>query len=135
MSGQSRFQPISVENVAACFVRSITEPKSIGHICDLCGDEILTLTEIIAQILAVTGRRRWKVRVPLRVARLQAAALESVFPMFLGKAPPLNRDQLLMLQEDNLGDGQLAKALFGIEPVSFAEGIDRYLRPRTSRGF
>jgi NADH dehydrogenase len=127
-TGQSKFQPVRVEDVAACFIGALTEPRSVGKTFDVCGAETFTLTEILDLVLAVTGRKRLKLRVPLRLARGQAALLEFVFPRLLRKAPPLNRDQLVMLQEENIGDANPAMELFGIKSSSFREGIACYLR-------
>jgi len=127
-SGESKFKPVAVENVARSFVRSLSEPRSIGQTHDLCGNEVLTLAQIVDQILAVTERRRRKMRIPLSIARVQAAFLEFVYPKLLGKAPPLNRDQLLMLQEDNVGDARTADELFGLRHETFILGIARYLK-------
>jgi hypothetical protein len=69
-----------------------------------------------------------KIHVPLALARMQAAFLEFIFLRLLGKAPPLNRDQLLMLNEDNVGNPQPANELFCLKPVPFKEGIASYLR-------
>lgn len=125
--GTARFQPISVESVARAFVGALTERKSIGQTCDLCGAEMLTLPDIVDQVLAVMNRRRIKWRAPSALVRFQAAALEFVYPRVLRKAPPLNRDQLIMLQEDNVGNAQPADSMFGLTHESFAEGI-RYVR-------
>jgi uncharacterized protein YbjT (DUF2867 family) len=125
--GKARFHPVAVETVGEAFVGSLTEPKSIGQTYDLCGPEILTLPEMLDQILEVMGRKRLKLRVPLGLARLQAAILEFVFPRVLGQAPPLNRDQLIMLQEDNVGDPRPANDLFKLRPRAFKEGIRAYL--------
>ncbi len=125
--GRAKFQPVAVESVASAFVRSLNEPKSIGQTYDLCGPETFTLPEIVEQILGVMGRRRWKPRVPLGLARCQAAFLEFVFPRLLRRAPPLNRDQLIMLEEGNVGNAEPANRLFGLEPTTFREGIGRYL--------
>ena len=129
--GQSRFQPVAVEDVAACFIRALNEPRSFGQTYDLCGTEIFTLNEIVDLILEVTGRKRLKLHLPWTVARCQAAFLELLFPLLLRRAPPLNRDQLLMLQEDNAGNPSPAMELFGIEPSSFQAGITRYLLSET----
>jgi len=40
----------------------------------------------------------------------------------------MNRDQLLMLQEDNVGEPGWAVEMFGLRQNSFAEGIARYLK-------
>ncbi len=128
-SGRARFQPVSVKAVAKAFVKSLTEPKSISQTYDLCGPESLTSAEMLDQILVVMGRKRWKLRLPLGLAWCQAVFLEFIFPWLLRKAPPFNRDQLIMLEEDNAGDPRGAERLFGLEPVLFREGIARYLRP------
>jgi uncharacterized protein YbjT (DUF2867 family) len=125
---RSRFQPVPVEAVAAAFAGSLGEPQSVGQTYDLCGPEALTLAEIVDQIQAVLRKRRLKLHVPLGLARCQATCLELVFPHLLRKAPPLNRDQLLMLQEDNMGNPQPASELFKLQPVPFREGIAGYLR-------
>jgi len=75
----------------------------------------------------VVQRRRLKLQVPPGLARCQAVFLEFVFRRLLGKAPPLNRDQLIMLEEDNVGNPQPANELFGLVPTSLREGIARYL--------
>lgn len=129
--GQSRFQPIAVEDVAACFIRALNEPRSVGQTYDLCGTEIFTLNEILDLILEATGRKRLKLHLPWWLARCQAAFLELLFPLLLRQAPPLNRDQLLMLQEDNVGNSRPAMELFEIEPSSFEVRIARYLRPES----
>lgn len=126
----AKFQPVAIETVAAAFVKSLTETGAIGQTFDLAGPEIFTMSEIIDQILAVMKRKRLKVHVPAAVARIQAAFLEFLFPKILRKAAPLNRDQLIMLQEDNVGNAQPANELFGLKPVRFREGIGKYLGAR-----
>jgi NADH dehydrogenase len=128
-----RFQPVSVEAVAAAFAGSLGEARPFGQTYDLCGPEDLTLAEIVDQIQAVLGKQRKKLHVPLGLARCQAACLELLFPHLLRKAPPLNRDQLLMLQEEHVGNPQRANELFKLPPVSFREGITRYLRPQSRK--
>jgi NADH dehydrogenase len=126
-TGAVLFQPVAVECVARAFAQALDEPKASGRAFDLCGPERLTLEQIIDGIIRALGRRRLKCSIPLELARLQATALEFVFPKLLGKAPPLNRDQLLMLREDNTGDPKPADELFGLSHPSFQEGIQRYL--------
>lgn len=127
--GRSKMQPIPVGEVATAFVMALTEPRAVRQTFDLCGGEILTLTEILNAILAVTRRRRVKLPLPMALARCQAAALETLFPALLHRPPPLNRDQLLMLREDNVGDGWPANELFRLKTVPFREGIAAYLNP------
>ncbi|HOC55483.1 MAG TPA: complex I NDUFA9 subunit family protein [Verrucomicrobiota bacterium] len=124
---RARFQPILVEVVAAAFVRSLREPKSVNQVYDLCGPERLTLSAIVDQMLAVLQKRRLKFPVPSGLAWCQAACMELVFQRLLRKPSPLNRDQLVMLHEDNVGDPQPANELLGLRHPSFRAGIARYL--------
>lgn len=125
--GNNRLQPISVEAVAACFAQSVDAPRASKQIYNLVGPDPLTFRTILEEILKVTGRRRLMVPLPIAVARLQAAFLEWSYPLFLRKAPPLNRDQIRMLMEDNTADPEPARAAFKFESVPFAQGIARYL--------
>jgi uncharacterized protein YbjT (DUF2867 family) len=127
-NGRTRFQPVSVKSVATAFVKALSEPTTIGATYDLCGEETFTLDEIVNQILDVMQKRRLKLHVPIGVARYPAALLEFVFPHLFRKAPPLSRDQLVMLQEDNVGNPESADQLFGLKPLSFRQEIARYLR-------
>ncbi|MCS7338869.1 MAG: complex I NDUFA9 subunit family protein [Verrucomicrobiae bacterium] len=122
----TKFQPIAVQDVAACFVKALTEPRAVGQTFDLCGPETLTLEEILRLALKVTGRKRLLLKIPLWLARTQAAILEHVYPRLLGKAPPLNRDQLLMLQEDNVGTPAPAIEVFNLTPHRFSQEVVAY---------
>jgi uncharacterized protein YbjT (DUF2867 family) len=128
---RTRFQPVCVETVGAAFTRSLSQPKSVGQTYDLCGPEALKLAEIVDQIMGVLQRRRLKVQVPLGLARCQALLLEFVFQRLLRKASPLSRDQLTMLQENNLGNPQPANEQFGLQPVLLRDGIAKYLGPKS----
>jgi uncharacterized protein YbjT (DUF2867 family) len=127
-SGRARFQPVAVEAVGRAFVGALREPNAIGQTYDLCGPEMFTLAQMLDEILTVMGRKRWKLRIPLVLARCQAASLELIFGRVLGKAPPLNRDQLTMLEEDNVGDGGPANEMFGLRHTHFREGIAGYVK-------
>ena len=117
------FQPVAVEPVAAAFVRSLSEAQAGGKTFDLCGPERFTMPAMIDQILKVMARKRLKLRVPRWVARGQAAFLEFAFSALLRRAPPLNRDQLIMLEEDNIGNPEPANQVFGLKHPRFQEGI------------
>lgn len=129
--GTQQFQPVAVAEVAQCFVGALRHPESAGRTLDLCGPERLTLNELLRAIAVAVGRPGILVHLPWSVAFLQARILEALFPIVFRSAPPLNRDQVLMLQEDNLGDPEPAWRLFGIEPVRFSDGIRTFLTRRS----
>lgn len=127
--GNSRMAPIAVESVAKAFVGALSEPRSVGKTYDLCASESLPFEQILRTILLVLGRRRLLLHIPLPVARAQAAFLEFFYGRLLKVPPPLNRDQLIMLQEDNVGDAAPAKEIFGLREEPFDKGIRRFLLP------
>jgi NADH dehydrogenase len=127
----ARFQPVAVEVVAAAFMRALAEAKTINHTLDLCGPDTFTFPLLLDRILEATGRKRLKIHIPLPLARLQAGFLEGVYRGLLRKAPPLNRDQLIMLQEDNVGDCRQAEEILGLTQQRFCEGIGSYLRRKS----
>ena len=126
-AGTSRMAPIAVESVAKAFVGALSEPRSMGKTYDLCASESLTFEQILRTILMVLRRRRLLLHIPLPVARAQAGFLEFLYGQLLRLPPPLNRDQLIMLQEDNVGDAAPAKDTFSLPEEPFAQGIRRYL--------
>ena len=115
--GTNRFQPVWVEDVARAFVQALVEPKTDGKEYDLVGPDVLTFDEMLDVVAEALGRApRPKLHIPLALMRLQAAALEALLPR-----PPVTRDQLLMLREDNVGDASRARADLGGDWRSFRE--------------
>lgn len=125
--GRGLLQPVAVELVAKAFVRALAEPRAAGQVLDVCGGERLSFRELLGVILEVSGRRRMRLSIPWPVARMQAALLEFLWPRLLRRAPPLNRDQLLMLQEDNVGDPAPLRDLMGLQAEPLRAGIVRFV--------
>jgi uncharacterized protein YbjT (DUF2867 family) len=96
MCGDTRFQPVYVGDVADAIVAALSRPDAAGAVYELGGPRVWRFRELLAYILDVTGRRRRMVDIPMGLARLQARIME----LLPGK--PLTRDQLLMLQSDNV---------------------------------
>lgn len=124
-AGEGLLQPIAVEQVAAAFAGALEGPASVGRVYDLAGPERLTFNQVLDAILAAQGRRRLKLHLPLPLARVPAALLERLFPALLRRPPPLNRDQLLMLAEDNIGEPAAADRDFGLVHEPFAAAMRR----------
>lgn len=121
--GSSRLQPVPVEDVATAFVQSVDDPGTIGKTFTLCGPRPLTLDQVLDRLMETTGRRRPRWHVPLRLLEANAAVLEKLLPV-----PPLTRDQLRMLREDNVGDPSAMRETFDVELPEFEEGLRRMLR-------
>ena len=128
-SGEGRLQPVAVSDVGNCFVQALTLPRTIGLTFELGGPDVVTFNQLLKAILLRRGRRRWIVHVPLPLARITARFLEGIFPLLLRRAPPLNRDQILMLGEDNIGDSSAAWREFNHQPVALSDGLNALLGP------
>lgn len=123
--GRSLMQPIELGRVVQAFVRALRVPSSIGRTYDLCSPERIEFRAIQRIVLEALGRRRLLLPIPFPLARIQGRILESVWPRLFHRAPPLHRDQILMLEEDNVGDGGPADAAFGLVHPTFREGLNR----------
>lgn len=126
----ANFQPVAIDTVASAFVMALTEQKAVGQTFDLVGPDTFTMEQIIDQILGAMHRKRIKLHIPSTIAHIQAAFLEFLFPKILRKAAPLSRDQLTMLGENNTGNPAPANELFGLKPLPFREGVEKYLGNR-----
>ncbi len=118
--GTGKIQPVSVSNVARAFASALTNDATIGKAYDLCGPAAFTWNELYDKLSAMHGLRRPKLHLPLGVARLLAAVMEQVLTQ-----PPFNRDQLLMVSEDNVGDPLPAEWELGVVRESFEAGVSR----------
>jgi len=94
--GDTRFQPVYVGDVADAVMAALARPDAAGAVYELGGPRIWRFRELLAYILEETGRRRRMVDVPMGLARIQARIME------LLPGQPMTRDQLLLLQSDNV---------------------------------
>jgi len=126
--GTSLLQPVSVDCVARAFARALDSKAAVHQTYDLCGPDRLNLPQVLQTLLRITRRRRVILRIPRALAWYPTAVLEWVFPRVLRRPSPLSRDQILMLEEDNVGNPEAAERDFQIPVVSFAEGVGEFLR-------
>lgn len=109
--GDTRLQPVYVEDVALAVEQSLDNPEAPGRVFELGGAEVLTYREAVEAVLAHLGRRRLLLPMPFAAWRL-LAAVTSVLP-----GPPLTRDQVILMQADNMVSGDRPGiADLGIEP-------------------
>lgn len=101
IQGGARFQPVFVGDVADAVMAALHDPSTAGRTYELSGPRPWTFRELLSFILRETRRDRPLVAIPGAVAALQAR-LGELLPN-----PPLTRDQLLLLQRDNLPDPEM----------------------------
>jgi uncharacterized protein YbjT (DUF2867 family) len=121
-TGRNLLQPVPVAHVAEGCARALSLPITEKHAYDVAGPDRLTMLELLDVIGAALGRRRVrKAHIPLSVMRPLARALHAL-PGF-----PVTPDQLIMLEEDSVGDPAAFHQHFGLEPMRLRRGIDHML--------
>ena len=122
ISGDSRFQPVYVGDVADAVIAGLTREDAMGRTYELGGPEVLTFRAILAWILKETQRRRPLLEVPPAVARLQATIAQRL------PGKPFTLDQLTMLSRDNVaGEGVPGLASLGIVATPIEAIVPAYL--------
>jgi uncharacterized protein YbjT (DUF2867 family) len=120
--GDTRFQPVHVGDVADAVMAALAQEAAAGQTYELGGPRAWTFRELLAFIVKETHRNRRLVEIPLSVARLQARLAE------LLPTPPITRDQLILLQKDNVvAPGALTLRDLGITPASVEGLVPAYL--------
>ncbi len=100
-SGQSKFQPVAVGDVADSFRRAVEDPGTVGQVYELGGAETYTYEQMLDAIAAELGTPKRKVHVPVGLMKI-VVAMSSPLPKSL--RPPVTSEQLKMLALDNCSD-------------------------------
>ena len=123
IAGDTRFQPVYVGDVADAVMACLGRVDTSGAVFELGGPRVWAFRELLAYILQETARRRPMINVPPGIARLQAT-LGELLPW-----KPFTRDQLLMLQKDNVvASGVPGLPELGIVPTPVELIVPTYLR-------
>ena len=96
LEGDTKFQPIYVSDLAKAVVAALNSPGSSGETFELGGPEVYRFREIMELVFKHIGRKRMLLPLPSSVIAPLVGVLEC-FPK-----PPLTRDQLRLMQNDNI---------------------------------
>jgi uncharacterized protein YbjT (DUF2867 family) len=117
--GETRLQPAFVNDVAAAIVR-LLESDAEGGVVELGGAKVYTYRQAVELVARHLQRKRLHVPWPFPLWHLTVTGL-GMLPN-----PPLTRDQLILMQRDNVvsaSGGVRRFADLGIEPKSFEEAL------------
>jgi NADH dehydrogenase len=117
--GTQRIQPIWVDDVAAYFAASLDRPDVVNRTFELGGPDVVTWNEFWERLKRALGLRRPSVHIPFGLMRVQATVLERL------PTPPVTRDQLAMLELDNVVTNDHAVRVFQLPLVALAEQLRR----------
>ena len=121
-AGATKLQPVHVGDVAEACVRVLADPSTQGKLYELGGPRVYTYKALLQLMLKQAGKRRLLVPVPFFIWDI-LAALMAVLPN-----PPLTRDQVKLMKDDNLVDGTaLSLEDLGIVPTFVEEILPAYI--------
>ncbi|MBI4512964.1 MAG: complex I NDUFA9 subunit family protein [Gemmatimonadetes bacterium] len=118
--GRYRLQVVALRDVARAFVEAAEREDLRDATFELVGPEKLSYDEILDVLAAALGKRVRKAHIPLGVV---SPAVR--FAAALRLPAPITPDQLRMLLEENIaeGEGNALREVFGIEPLSFRDVV------------
>ena len=126
--GHTKFQPVYVGDVAAAVAAICANPKTAGATFEVGGPQVYSFRQLMEILLAEIDRKRLLAPLPFPIAKLQAALLE------LSPIPILTRDQVRLLQQDNVLSGDFPGLEdLGIDATALEAILPSYLR-RYRRG-
>ena len=128
VGGATRFQPVSVEDVAAAAVMGLTAGRTGTY--ELGGPDVDTLRGLVKTILGVIQRRRLVINLPFWVGSTLAGLLGAGSALTLGlvRNSILTPDQVRSLKVDSVVHaGAMTLADLGITPTGYAAVIPEYL--------
>lgn len=117
---EARFQPVWVEDVARVFVQSIGNRHSHEQTYELGGPKAYSFMNLMTLLMTTLKRKRLLLPVPNMFAKL-LATISRLLP-----TPLLTADQLLLLQHDNVTEGESFPSQFG-SPASLESVLPSYI--------
>jgi NADH dehydrogenase len=117
--GQSRLQPLFVDDAAQAIAEALSDTERYGgKTYELAGPEVVTMAELHRRIARAQGRERALIDVPGPLCALFAAL----------PGTPMNGDQWKLLQRGSVASGALpGLAALGIKPRPLELFLDRWM--------
>jgi NADH dehydrogenase len=126
-AGENKLQPVSVRDVAYCFVDALHRPETIGKTFELGGPKAYTWKQLYQSCKRIIPcAKRWKPLVgqPVPIAKLLAMTVMKT-PLVPAKLK-FNVAQVQMSQEDSVCESTPIERTFGIKLRHFEEELATY---------
>ena len=114
-SGFNLFQPIWVDDLVTCVVKSLSMGETINQNYEVGGATQLSFNEILKGFAQSLGKpKKPLLHAPIPLLYAAATVMEAILPK-----PPVTRDQLKNLGKDNITTSLAVKEVFGVDPLGF----------------
>jgi len=132
--GQGRRHMVYVDDVVSAFFQACEREEALGEGLIVAGPRPCTLRELLDQVTAATGSKRYGIRLPLAPMLGLAAVVEDVSAA-LAIDPPIYRRRMDFFHSDSAFDTSRARRVLGWAPqVDLEEGIRRTYEDYRTRG-
>ncbi len=126
-TGDGRRHMVYVDDVVSAFFMACERQEALGESLIVAGPRPCTLRELLEEVTAATGSRRYGVRLPLAPMLGVAAVVEDLCAA-LAINPPIYRRRMDFFHSDSAFDISKARRVLDWEPkVDLREGIRRTL--------
>lgn len=128
VGGDTKFQPVYVDDVAQAAVRGVLGTAQPG-IYELGGPDVMTFRALMQLMLRVIRRRRLVLNIPFVAASVIGSVSDLVQTISLGLVPAqITADQVRSLRHDNVvTEGAKGFADLGLAPTPAAAVLPDYL--------
>jgi NADH dehydrogenase len=109
--GSTRFQPLSVDDLAIAVEKSLTDAGRAGSVYELGGPAWVSYREIVDAVSGATGMRRWKLGMPIPLLSALTVVTDRVLPIF-----PVSHDQIASMSRPNFTELDAFERTFGVAP-------------------
>lgn len=122
--GTQRMQPVFIDDVTRAVVESLENPAAANQTLEIGGPAVMSMNEVLRELLAVMGKRRPLLHAPALLPRT-AARLMGLLPL---PSRPLSPDAVTFITMDALADNTaLRRAFPDLELTPLRAGLQRYL--------
>jgi nucleoside-diphosphate-sugar epimerase len=124
-AGRGRRHMVYVDDVVSAFFRASERDEALGQGLIIAGPRACPLRELLDEVTAATGSKRYGIRLPLMPMLGLAAVVEDVCAA-LAIDPPIYRRRMDFFHSDSEFDTSRARRVLGWEPqIDLREGIRR----------
>ncbi|MFA5353600.1 MAG: complex I NDUFA9 subunit family protein [Thermodesulfovibrionales bacterium] len=133
-TGNTRFQPLYVEDWVRCFFAVFSDAaENRGEGCSVYefgGPEQLSYNEIILQLMEALGKNKPLIHIPIALVRagIPFQGISQAIGRLTGREiPRVSREQLSLLQRDNICAGDSVEKQFGFAPLRYREALRLFI--------
>lgn len=123
--GQNKMTPVYIDDLTRAIADSLDNyrEETTNKTLEIGGSTDITYNEIIETIAVVLNKNIIKLHIPLQLMNIIALFAEKLL-----SSPPITRDQLIMLKENNITSKNALPEIFNIAPTIFDGSTLNYLK-------